>query len=97
MKGRLELGCTAMIVGVTNAPWHQTKFVGCTGTLVRGPFIFKGVERWDIEGDSIRAAKGRETRRKGWLGNVPASVLVRIDDPDVKLDEQTDQPKEVTT
>lgn len=86
MKGRLELGCLVMIVGTAEDPNWQRQFVGLTGRLTFGPYQHPTGEVWDMHGPELPL---------GELLAVNSSCLVRIDDPDVELDEQTSQPNEV--
>ena len=96
MSKRLEVGCRAMIVAVSveNSPLidqeasarQQKRLVGKTGILTRGPYpsITGRPSCWTVEGPDLASVmeSGRPVCR-----DVPSSVLVRIDDPDVKLDE----------
>lgn len=99
MSGRLEVGCLAMIVGVQGVVGVDRKrgFVGVKAILVHGPYELRGKMRWDLSGDEIRAAKAAMPvfyeRCTPNLVGVPASILVRIDDPDVKLTDGQDIPR----
>ena len=90
MSKRLEVGCRAMIVCMTPAPPGYfiptgSKLVGKSGILTEGPYVnIAGMSCcWTIEGPEIQQVM----ERWSYCRDVPSSTLVRIDDPDVKLDE----------
>ena len=94
MSGRLEVGCQAMIVGTCGGALLdvQQRLIGTYGTLTRSGLV-DSVQCWDMEGGNT------EEKRKNcgyWplamhdgarLYDIPACILVRIDDPDVGLDD----------
>ena len=97
MSGRLEVGCQVMIVAATGTSprvmARQKGLIGARGTLTKGPYQHRGRTCWDLVGDDIKAAK--ESAPRLWtvrpctpnMKQVPASVLIRIDDPDARLDD----------
>lgn len=99
MNKRLQLGCKVLFIGTSVPPTsyfyeYQRAFIGVVGVLVAGPYAgvrkytFKS-ECWTVEGPGIALAKKLFGGSTPFLRGVPSNVLIRIDDPDVKLDTST--------
>lgn len=94
MSKRLEVGCRVMFVFGNNKATRA--MVGCTGTLVEGPYPsgpplseYTG-KHWTVASESARIAAARalgilDQSPGAPLKNIPAFALVRIDDPDVTV------------
>ena len=93
MSKRLEVGCRAVIVAMRAPPPGYyiptgNALIGKSGILTEGPYTNSvGMPNcWTIEGPEIHQVMVRFS----YCRDIPSSVLVRIDDPDVKLDETED-------
>ncbi len=104
MSGRLEVGCLAMFVGMLDGVQTCARLlVGKTGRLVQGPYPADfSANSWTIESEEIRQALAATGLFQPWeltdgrLCGVPASLLVRIDGPDVGLLDGQDVPKAIS-
>lgn len=101
MSGRLEVGCQAMVLArPEDAHFEGSYFTGVRGVLVEGPYpSWLAQECWTLEGPEVlaRCLERRTLSSSLQLTCVPSSRLVRIDDPDVGLDDgvPADEPSVV--
>lgn len=91
MSGRLEVGCQAMVLArPEDACVEGSYFTGVRGVLVEGPYPnWLSPECWTLHGPEVltRSLQYRTASPSTSLTSIPASRLIRIDDPDVGLDE----------